>query len=236
MPSRDDPTNPATGDQGVANIRVSHSDQMPVVVIGEEADIHALLAAPHGTVLIRNGACVKGAVAGFDIDVCENVHAEFQSGFPINPQGQQGSQQLTWLFRCPRSERCAAGWTPSRTTPSSHWLRLVVRDAAGLTAFIASVSDPKNASFRKFLTQTEFNTTYGATDSDYAALKDWATNIAGFAMVATYSNNLLLSVSATAALIEQAMYVNLVYRKRQDGSSFVTVDRNPSLESCGEYS
>jgi hypothetical protein len=223
------PPNPASGDQGAANIQASRSDQKPVVVIGEEADIHALLAAPHGTVLICSGARVKGAIAGFDIDIRENVHAEFQNGFPINPKGQQGSQQLSGYFRVPDpSVAPLAGPVPNDTAISLAF-GLPVRTPAELAALIASVSDPKSASFRKFITQVEFKTTYGATDSDYTALKDWAANVAGFTIVATYSNNLLLSVSASAALIEQALYVNLVYRTRQDGSLFVTVDRNPSL-------
>jgi hypothetical protein len=222
--------NSASGDQDAAGNEDSHGAQKPVVVIGEETDIRVLLAAPHGTVLLRDGARVKGAVAGFDIDVREHVHAELQDGFPVNPQGQQGSQQLSGYFGIPDPSIAPLVGPVPNDTVISLAIGLPVRDAAGLTALIASVSDPKNASFRKFLTQAEFNTTYGATDSDYAALENWATNIAGFTVVATYPNNLLLSVSATAALIEQALYVNLVYRKRQDGSSFVTVDRNPSLD------
>lgn len=222
--------NSASRDEDAADEEVWHGAQKPVVVIGEETELRALLAAPHGTVLLRDGARVKGAIAGFDIDVRENVHAEFQDGFPINPQGQQGSQQLTGYFGVPNpSIAPLVGPVPNNTVIALA-IGLPVRDAAGLTGLIASFSDPKNASFRKFLTQAQFNTTYGATDSDYAALKNWATNIAGFTVTATYPNNLLLSVNATAALIEQAFYVNLVYRKRQDGSSFVTVDRNPSLD------
>lgn len=222
--------NSAGREQDAANPGEAHSAHRPAVVIGEEAEIHALLAAPHGTVQLRDHARVKGAVAAFDIDVCENVHAEFQSGFPVNPQGQQGSQQLSGYFGVPDpSVAPLVGPVPNGTAISLA-IGLPVRDPAGLATFIASVSDPKNTNFRKFINQAEFKATYGATDSDYAALKDWATNTAGFTIVATYPNNLLLSVSATAALIEQALYVNLVFRKRQDGSSFVTVDRNPSLD------
>lgn len=204
--------------------------QMPVVVIGEEAEVHGLLAAPHGTVVLRNCACVKGAVAGFDIEVCQNVRAEFQSGFPLNPQGQQGSQQLHGYFGVPSPSIAPLVGPVPNDTVISLAIGLPVKDPAGLATFIASVSDPKNGSFRKFLTQAQFNSTYGATDSDYQSLQNWATNIAGFTTVATYPNNLLLSVSATAALIEQALYVNLAFRKRQDGSSFVAVDRDPSLD------
>ena len=49
-------------------------------------------------------------------------------------------------------------------------------------------------------------------------------------MTATYPNNLLLSVSGTAEQVQSAFYVNLVYRYRSDGSTFVAVDREPSLD------
>ena len=67
------------------------------------------------------------------------------------------------------------------------------------------------------------------TDADYAALQTWAT-AQGLTTYATYPNNLLLSVVGTAAQIEQALFVNLVYRERQDGTPFVAADRQPSLD------
>jgi subtilase family serine protease len=46
----------------------------------------------------------------------------------------------------------------------------------------------------------------------------------------TYPNNLLLSISGTAAQIEQALHANLVFRRRKDGSAFIAVDREPSID------
>ncbi len=106
---------------------------------------------------------------------------------------------------------------------------LPVRDPQGLKAFIKQVSDPKSAIFREHLTQAQFNSTYGATSSDYQALQNWATSN-GFTIDATFPNNLLLGVNPTAAQIEHALYANLVYRRRTDGSKFVSVDREPSLD------
>jgi subtilase family serine protease len=60
-------------------------------------------------------------------------------------------------------------------------------------------------------------------------LRSWA-EANGFVIRATYPNKLLLSVTGTAAQIERALYTNLVFRKRQDGSNFVAVDREPSLD------
>ena len=105
-----------------------------------------------------------------------------------------------------------------------------MRNPKGLKTFINQVSDPTSLTYRKYLTQAQFYATYGATGSDYAALQNWAQKSSGFTVDATYPNNLLLSVTGTAAQIEKALYVNLVYRQRKDGSKFVTVDREPSLD------
>jgi hypothetical protein len=199
----------------------------PVVVIGEEVHLHGLLAAPHGTVQLKCGARIKGAVAAFDIVVEDKVHAEFQCGFPIQPAGRQGSQQLTGYFGVPSPALPLLGPVPQQTQISLA-IGLPVRNPSGLNDQIKQVSDPKSANFRKFISQTDFKNAYGATDADYQSLKDWS-DASGFTTVATYSNNLLLTVTATAALIEQALFVNLVFRQRADGSKCVTVDRNPSL-------
>jgi hypothetical protein len=179
------------------------------VVIGDEAEVHALLAGPHGTVEIGRGVRIKGAIAGFDIVAHEEVHAEFQSGFPVSPQGQQGSQRLSGYFGVPAPSLAPlVGPVPQDT---QIWLAigLPTRDASGLNALIKQVSDPKSPNFRKFITQGEFNSTYGATDADYLSLKKWADS-SGFTIVATYPNNLLLSVKASAAFVEQALFVNQI--------------------------
>lgn len=199
----------------------------PVVAIGEDADLHALLAAPHGTVQLNCGVRIKGAVAGFDIVAEDNVHAELQSGFPVEPAGQQGSQQLSGYFGVPTPALPLIGPVP-QDTQISLAIGLPIRDPSGLSDLIDQVSDPKNSNFRRFISQSDFKSTYGATDADYQSLQNWA-DASDFTTVATYSNNLLLSVKATAADIEQALFVNLVFRQRQDGSEYVAVDRNPSL-------
>jgi hypothetical protein len=211
----------------VTSDRQPSAASKPVVVIGEDVHLHALLAAPHGTVQLNCGGRIKGAVAGFDIVADDNVHAEFQSGFPVQPAGQQGSQQLSGYFGVPTPALPLIGPVP-QDTQISLAIGLPVRNPNGLNDLIKQVSDPKNPNFRKFISQADFKNAYGATDADYQSLRNWA-SANGFTTVATYSNNLLLSIKATAAIIEQAMFVNLVFRQRQDGSKYVSVDRNPSL-------
>jgi hypothetical protein len=214
----------------VSQITSNQSRNAPpvsAVVLGEKSHLHALLASPHGTVLVKCGARINGAVAGFDIIAEEHVHAQFQSGFPEQPTGQKGSQKLSGYFGVPTPMPPLIGPVPQETEISLA-IGLPARDASGLNARIQEVSDPKNPNFRKFISQSDFKTTYGATDADYQNLKNWAA-ASGLTTVSTYSNNLLLSVKGTAAAIEQALFVNMVYRQRKDGSQFVSVDRNPSL-------
>jgi len=199
----------------------------PAVVIADEVHLHCLLSAPHGTVQIGREAHIKGAIAAFDIVTANNGHAEFQSGFPLSPAGQQGSQQLTGYHGVPSPVPPLVGPVEQETELYLS-VGLPVRDSTGLSNLIQQVSDPKSASFRKFLTQTDFTTTYGATPSDYQSVQNWA-EASGFTIVKTYTNNLLLRVKASAALIEQALFVNLIYRQRADATKYVTVDRNPSL-------
>ncbi len=208
----------------------SGSGRLPAVSVAEDVSIHALLAAPHGTLQIGDGVNCKGAFAAFDIRVGDHVGFEFESGFADSPPDERGSQQLHGYAGVPDpAQYPLVGPVPNETMIQLEF-GLPVRDAAGLASFISAVSDPKNPKFRQFLTQAEFTATHGAAPADYKALQNWAQDDAGFTIAATYPNNLLLTVRATAYLIEQALYANLVYRRRKDGSAYVAVDRDPSLD------
>jgi hypothetical protein len=117
--------------------------------------------------------------------------------------------------------------------PQSTVLRLSIslpaRDPEGLKSFVRQVSDPASPTYRQFLTLDEFTATYGPLEADYQALKDWADS-KGLTIVGTYPNRLLLDVSGTVSAIERALYVNLNYYSRPDGSQFYAPDRDPSLD------
>jgi len=203
----------------------------PAASMGEHCLIRALLVVPHGTLAIADRSRAIGAFAAFDIAVGKDVCFEFQCGFSLDAPGQRGSQQLQGYYG-PHPDPTVASLVgpvpPDTIVPLA--FGLPVRDPAGLKTFISQVSDPKNANFRKYLTQSQFSATYGATDADYLALQNWAI-AAGLSIYAKFPNNLLLCVSGTAAQIEQALYVNLNYRLQNDGvGRFVAVDREPSLD------
>jgi hypothetical protein len=200
------------------------------VSIGKKVQIHGLLAAPHGTVWIADEAKIKGAVVGFDIILEENVRVELESGFPASQPGQQGSQQLQGYFGLSPNPAVAAlvGPVPTSTVVELA-IGLPVRNPAGLRNFVNQVSNPTDPNYRKYLTLAQFTATYGATPADYQSVVNWAQSH-GLHVTATYPNNLLVDLSGTATQVEEALYANLVYRLRQDGSLFVAVDREPSLD------
>lgn len=215
------------------SISVAGSDakDRPAASIGEHSLIRALLAAPHGTLAFADHVRATGAFAAFDVAVGAHARVEFQNGFPADAPGDHGSQQLNGYFAVSPEPSVAPFVGPVPNDTNIHLaISLPVRDPAGLKTLIQQVSDPKNPNFRKYLTQGQFYATYGATASDYQTLQDWARNASGFTIKATYPNNLLLSITGTAAQIEQALHVNLVFRQRKDGSAFVAVDREPSID------
>jgi hypothetical protein len=145
-------------------------------------------------------------------------------------RGPHGAQQLSgYLGNTSGSLFPVVGPVPPNTVLSLS-IGLPVSDPAGLQAFIDQASNPTSPTYRQYLTPATFKTRFGALDSDYANLQAWAQGV-GLTVTQTYSNNLLLTVSGTAAQIERALFVNLVYRQRFDSNSqFVAVDREPSID------
>ena len=199
--------------------------------IGAHSKVTALIAAPHGTLFIDTGVTAVGAFAAFDISVQENTTAiTLQDGFPNALAAQSGSQKLQGYLPSHPGTWPVAGPVPLDTQMTLA-IGLPVRTPAGfpkLADFITQVSDPKQPStFRHFLTQADFKNRYGATDADYNTLRAWATS--NGLTSKTFSNNLLLEITGTAGQFERALHVFLLFRQRADGSSFVSVDRDPSL-------
>ena len=140
-----------------------------------------------------------------------------------------GSQQLSGYATPEIASRPVIGRVPG-STPIHLAVSLPLRDSAGLKQFIRDVSDPTNpATYRQYLTPAQFAATYGPLASDYQDLTDWATS-RGLTIARSYSNHMLLDVHGPASAVEQALYVNLDYRERPDGSQFYAPDREPSLD------
>ena len=79
-----------------------------------------------------------------------------------------------------------------------------------LENFAQYVSDPNSPNYRHYIDVPTFAARYGSPNT--AAVGDWA-SAHGLTVTQSFANNLLVSVRGSAAAIEQALYVNLNYRR-----------------------
>jgi hypothetical protein len=140
-----------------------------------------------------------------------------------------GSQVLTGYVTPEIASRPLFGRVPGSTLIDLA-ISLPVRSPKVLKQFVQNVSDPaKPTTYRQYLTPEQFTATYGPLGADYDKLKQWATT-KGLTILKSHPNNMLLDVRGTAATIERALYVNLNYRLREDGTKFYAPDREPSID------
>lgn len=142
----------------------------------------------------------------------------------------KGTQQLSGYIRPVIASAPYVRPVPDSTLISLAF-SLPVQAPAGqptLTELAEQVSDPSNPQFRKYLSQQEFTDRYAPSAADYQTLINWAQS-AGFT-VQPVASRMLLNVSAPAAIVERALYANLNYYRRADGSQFFAPDREPSVD------
>jgi hypothetical protein len=199
----------------------------PAVSLGASSQFTGLLVAPHGTLSLAGGVNAVGALAAFDISAAQYVTTTFQDGFSPAAPGQQG-QQLVQGYTPPIADAQLVGPVPESTVLKMA-LGLPVQNAQALQTFIQAVNDPNSPSFRAYLTPQAFAAQYAPTQASYAAVSSFA-QAHGLTVTSTYSNNLLLDVSGTAAQLAQAFHVNLGNYVAADGTTFYAPDRAPSLD------
>ncbi|HJP80729.1 MAG TPA: protease pro-enzyme activation domain-containing protein [Pseudonocardiaceae bacterium] len=85
------------------------------------------------------------------------------------------------------------------------WLK---GNETGATAFADSVSDPKNPSYRKYLSPAAFTAAYGPSAADAAAVSSWLAQ-QGFTEVTTDAQRSYVRASASAATVQNAFKVQL---------------------------
>ena len=118
--------------------------------------------------------------------------------------------------------------------PTNHLnlaIGLPLRDARGLSNFLAQVYDPASPHYRHYLTPAEFTERFGPTESDYAAVIQFAkTN--GLTLTATHANRLLLDVNAAVADIQRAFHITLrTYQHPTEPREFFAPDTEPSVDA-----
>lgn len=225
------PANGATADKLVVLVGGidAAGGASPAAAIGVHAQATALIAAPHGTLAIADHAQLAGAFAAFDLALADHAQVTYQSGFsPTSLPAQQGTQQLHGYVKPPAAAAPLVGPVdPSTvlflafTLPNQH--------ESELETFAQAVSDPTSPKYRQFLSASDYDATYGGNPNDYVNLQGFAMGH-GFAIDTTFPDNLFITITAPAAAVEQALYVNLYVRQRADGTTFYTLDRDPSLD------
>ncbi|MES1165063.1 MAG: protease pro-enzyme activation domain-containing protein [Verrucomicrobiota bacterium] len=153
----------------------------------------------------------------------------FSSGIGAPPcRAPHGTQQLSGHVTPQITKTPVVGPVPQNTVLQLS-IGLPVPNADGLKALAHNVADPTSASYRQFLTVDQFTTQFGPSQVAYQSVVSWAQSH-GLTVTHTYPNRLQVNVSGTAAVVEQALYVNLISRVRADGTKFYAPDREPSLD------
>ncbi|GAA3749984.1 S53 family peptidase [Terriglobus aquaticus] len=84
------------------------------------------------------------------------------------------------------------------STPVTVRLGLAVQNKAALLSLVKAQSDPKSASYGKFLTPAQFATSFGAPAAQVSAVVQYLQS-AGFGNIKVEPNNLIVSADGTAA-------------------------------------
>jgi subtilase family serine protease len=118
----------------------------------------------------------------------------------------------------------------SGTQRMSLAISLPPRNSTELNDLLQEIYDPESPKFRHYLSVAEFTERFGPSESEYAALVDFArTN--GLTVVDQFSNRMVLDVEGPAANIESAFHVTVgVYQHPTEGRTFYAPDREPTSD------
>lgn len=123
--------------------------------------------------------------------------------------------------------------TPIGRLSESRHLRLAIglslRNPDQLTTLLQQIYDPASPKFHQYLTPQQFAEQFGPAAPEYQAAIAFAlTN--GFKVEKTYSNRLVLDVSASVGDIERALHLEMhEYHHPTEARTFYAPDREPSV-------
>ena len=107
---------------------------------------------------------------------------------------------------------------------------LPLRNREALNALFQQLYDPSSPRYRHYLTPEQFADSFGPSRQDYQAVRDFA-EAHGLTVNAAYPSRLVLSVSGSAAQLEQALHVTLrTYQHPSENRQFFAPDVEPSLD------
>jgi subtilase family serine protease len=164
------------------------------------ADIRRRAARPglRGAVALPAAAALAGAVVVAGPVLSANASATV------------GGTHPAWAT--PSADRGEA----ASSAPVSTTVYLAGRDATGMAAYAAAVSDPSNTAYHHYLSPDQFQARYGATSAQVAAVENWLRS-SGLTITAVDSHTITASGSVSAT--EHAYGTNL-HRYTVKGQTF----------------
>jgi kumamolisin len=111
-------------------------------------------------------------------------------------------------------------------------LNIVVplRDPAGLNNFLAALYDPHSASYRHFLTVSEFTERFGPTQSQYDAVVNFA-KLHGFTVIGGSRDGMNVEIRGPVSAVETAFRVHMrTFQHPSEGRTFYSPDSEPTTD------
>jgi subtilase family serine protease len=109
-------------------------------------------------------------------------------------------------------------------------ISLPLRNEAELDSLLDELYDPQSPNFHHYLSVQEFTSRFGPSESDYAAVLEFA-RANGLAVIDMPANRLVLDVEGSAANIEKAFNIGFgLYQHPTESRTFYAPDREPSLD------
>ena len=126
-----------------------------------------------------------------------------------------------------------ADLSPTGPLPATTRLRLALglplRQTERLEQFLQELYDPASPNFHAYLTPATFTAQFGPTPAEYQAVLDFA-DAAGFRIVGTHDNRMLVEVEGRVDDIERAFGVKMqAYAHPYESRNFFAPDREPTV-------
>jgi subtilase family serine protease len=109
-------------------------------------------------------------------------------------------------------------------------ISLPLRNEAALDDLLQRIYDRHDANYRHYLSVEEFANQFGAAESDYEAVLNFA-RANGLTVTGIHANRMVVDVEGPAANVESALHVNLnVYQLPTESRTFFAPDREPTVD------
>lgn len=165
---------------------------------------------------------MRRAIFSYSLAVCIAV-----SLFSVTPLWAQ-RQVLPTHMAAPASAKDAGKLPDSQ--PLNFSIALPLRNQQQLKTFLQQLHDPSSPQYNHFLTVEQFTEQFGPTSSDYEKVIAYAKSH-GMTVARTYSNRMLVNVSAPVASVNQTFHVSMhSYQHPAENRKFYAPDIEPSIE------